>query len=564
MLSLQNLKDRNLISPKVKLVEFDKSKYVELAKYRQLAKKNQVEGLVPVCDNPEWIGVDEESKFVYSKVPGKDKLGKVRMGFYELQILDIEDDGFLPDEIINLALTKELKEKAVLAVQEHRNQNKNKMDKKDGMNNMIKRPEVNLGGLNATNQTVKVDLTDTSKIQASVVSNDIKEAGTLEDRLLTSKKIQQASNFNKSKHGCLVGLITKNDAKIDVSAVAPRKSETDEKNNNAADLKQGKKLEFKQSAPGPVAGGIVRLPEGGLIGPENFISGDENLPIDLTKSNLVDILFTPEELYSVVGFLFNSQIPECVDTYGEDAGTTIVKLNNRTIKKGTPEETTKKVPGLITTRTGMKVIHPDAYLPLKTYNEITVDSKLNQEEINMANSSLLGKLFVQRTRNNVTSRTIDTLDGAFRNNITLEADGKTVTSTYIDADGPHMEVKDWYTKKPVHTINVAIKNVVEKEVEGVNKINYKLDAVNVLGKPEQDNFAELNSAVNPKFEKFRNATSVDLSVATLVRTFKGATVNKKQKEAATSRENIASFLTLTQNAADHVKNDSSWLANFNF
>lgn len=564
MLSLQDLIDMGLLSPKVQLVEFDKSKYVELTKYEQLAKQNQVEGLVPVCDNPEWIGVDEESKFVYSKVPGKDKLGKVREGFYELQILDIEEDGFLPDEIINLALTKELKQKAVEAMQRHRNQSKNKIDKKDGTEQMIQKPQVNLGGLNAAKPTVKVDLDGANRIQTPNVNNDIQEAGNLDDRLLTSKKIQDAATFNKSKGGCLVGLITKNDAKIDVSAVAPRKSETDEKNNSAADLKQGKKLEFKQSVPGPIAGGIVRIPEGGLIGPENFISGAEKLPIDITKTNLVDKLFTAEEFYSVIGFLFNSQIPECEETYGEDAGTTIVKLNTRTIKKGTPEETTKKVPGLITTRTGMKVIHPDAYLPLKTYNELTVDSKMTQEEIDKANSSLLGKLFVQRTRNNVTSRTIDTLDGAYRNNITLEADGRTITSTYITADGPNMEVKDWYTKKPLHTINVAVKSIVEKEVEGVNKINYKLEAVNVLGKPEQENFAELNSAVNPKFEKFRNATTIDLSVATLVKTFKGATVNKKQKEAATSKENIASFLTLTQNAAEHVKNDSSWLANFNF
>lgn len=564
MLSLQDLKDRGLVASHVQLVEFDDTKYVELAKYKQLALNNAVEGLVPVCDKPQWIAVDEKDNFVYSKLEEGDKIAKVREGLFDFRILSIDEDGFTPEDIINLALTNELKEQASIATKMLRNKRNNKIktNEKEGTNNMnIEKPQINMGNLNVNDgaQTKKVELGNA--VQPSNIGA-IKEVDNFNDKALVAKKIQNAAKFNKSKGGSLVGLIVKNDSKVDVSAVAPRKTSTDEKNNAAVDLKPGKKIEFKQSAPGPVAGGIIRIPEGGFVGPEQFTNGSEDLGIDETKINLVDKLLGADELYSAIGFLFNSQIDENPETYGEEAATTIVKLNKRTVFRGKPEETTKNVPGLITTRQIKKPVHPDAYLPLKTYPEMVLDNKMTKEQIDLANNSLFYKFYIARKRNDEVARTVDSLDGAYAKNISLDEDNNQVSSTYISEQGINIEAKNWYDKKTLQEIKIPIKELKEKDEDGVVKISQRLKSVNVLGKTDQEMFSELNSAVNPKFETFRNATSIDLSVATLVRTFKGATVSKKQKEAATSKENIANFLDFTTEAATHVKNDSSWLGNF--
>ncbi|WP_394862054.1 hypothetical protein, partial [Paraclostridium bifermentans] len=185
MLSLQDLKDRGLVASHVQLVEFDDTKYVELAKYKQLALNNAVEGLVPVCDKPQWIAVDEKDNFVYSKLEEGDKIAKVREGLFDFRILSIDEDGFTPEDIINLALTNELKEQASIATKMLRNKRNNKIktNEKEGTNNMtIEKPQINMGNLNVNDvNTKKVELGNA--VQPSNIGA-IKEVDNFNDKAL--------------------------------------------------------------------------------------------------------------------------------------------------------------------------------------------------------------------------------------------------------------------------------------------------------------------------------------------------------------------------------------------
>lgn len=584
MLTLEDLKARNLLEDHVQLVTFDQNKYVEFSKYRELAKKNAVDGLVPVCDNPQWIAVDNENDFVYSKMYGNDKLGKVTVGMYDFRTIVPEDTGFVNERVDNLALTDELKMKAHEAVllrrQKKANKSRNtistinKTQDKEGKQTM-ERPKINMGNMGATptttDSTTKVSFgAGAPNVEQPVqpqapafVPGGVAEQDESKRKLNTYKQISAVAKFNKANKGCLKGLIVKNDAKIDVSAVSPAKKKSEKDNGSGAAQAELKKLEFKQSAPGTVTGAILSIPEGGFLSPDVFNGETDKAPINQSKTDLVDHLVGYEDFISMSGLLFGSVVPECPATYGAEAATTDVSFTNRTFNRGKVDEVKKKVPKLTTTREIRKVVHPNAYLPLKTYDTILLSNKMDAQAMQDANTSLFYKLFHTRKSKGEYVRTIESLEVGYVAKLNFDEKNLQVSSEYISPDGIHVNANHWYTGKELNEIRVVRKEMKVKEDADGRKVSQRAVTVNVLGKVDQPKFDELNSTVNPDFANFRDAVDVELSVSHLVDIFKGSTDNKK-KELLTSSENMGAFMGFLDEAAKEVKSSDAWISALEF
>lgn len=580
MLTLDDLKARNLLEDHVQLVDFDKTKYVEVSKYRELAKQNAVDGLVPVCDNPQWIAVDSENDFVYSKMPDNDKLGKVTVGMYDFRTIVPKETGFVNERVDNLALTDELKMKAHEAVllrrQKKANKSRNiitatnKTQDKEGKQ-IMERPTINMGNMGT--QTNKINFGGDNAQDKPVApapaampqANSFQPGGLAEQdeakrKMNTYKQIGEVARFNKENKGCLKGLIVKNDAKVDVSAVAPAKKKSEKDNAAGAAKSELKKLEFKQSAPGTVTGAVLSIPQGGFLSPDVFNGETPNAPIDRSKTDIVDHLVGYEDFVSMSGLLFGSVVPESTETYGQEAATTDVSFTNRTFNRGKTNEVKKKVPKLTTTREIRKVVHPNAYLPLKTYDTILLSTKMSADEMKLANTSLFYKLFHTRKREGNYVRTIDSLEGSVVAKLNFDEENLTVSSEYISEKGIFVDVKHWYTGKDLNEVRVVKKEIkVKDDDEAGRKVSQRALTVNVLGKADQPRFDELNSTVHPDFANFRNAVDVELNVSRLVDTFKGAT-DAKKKELLTSSENMGEFLGFLGEAAKEAKSSEAWIS----
>lgn len=382
------------------------------------------------------------------------------------------------------------------------------------------------------------------------------------------------ADFNRDNGGCLVGFITNNDSKININAKSQDKKKKGAGKDvagqgaleeSAAGDSASRVINFTQSAPGKILGGVLRIPAGGLFDVTTLESGVDpetgaEVKPDYKNKTIKTMVLDNEQLATIISLGFNSEAPECKDTYGKDAGTTmtIIKEVKRKVE-GSDEKVPVEELALKSTRKGSK-IHRDAYLPLNVFQ--TIDAKRNdltQEEIDTLNVSAFYN-FYQTTASRTTAQ-IKTLVHEHAKRIRHNAETDKYESDYFTLDlsaKVPVNVKPWYTNDKeavLDTLPVQVKKLVAtKDGKGMRAVVQK---INVLKDMDNPMYNELNSLSNPKFAKFVEACDGMLTIEELQKRFGKKTGSKKAKEQlATNAKNFDALRKVLKRGNDIKKMDS--------
>ena len=382
------------------------------------------------------------------------------------------------------------------------------------------------------------------------------------------------ADFNRENGGCLVGFITNNDSKININAKSQDKKKKGAGKDvagqgaledSAAGDSASRVINITQSAPGKILGGVLRVPAGGLFDVTTLESGLDpetgaEVKPDYKNKAIKTMVLDNEQLATMISLGFNSEAPECKETYGKDAGTTmtIIKEVKRKVE-GSDEKVPVEELALKSTRKGSK-IHRDAYLPLNVFQ--TIDAKRNdltQEEIDTLNVSAFYN-FYQTTASRTTAQ-IKTLVHEHAKRIRHNAETDKYESDYFTLDLSKkvgVDVKPWYTndkEATLDTLPIQVKKLVAtKDGKGRRAVVQK---INVLKDMDNPLYNELNSLTNPKFATFVEACNGMLTIEELQKRFGKKTGSKKAKEQlATNAKNFDALRKVLKRGNDIKKMDS--------
>lgn len=256
------------------------------------------------------------------------------------------------------------------------------------------------------------------------------------------------------------------------------------------------------------------------------------------------MLLDDETLKAFVAYAFNSQIPECKETYGPNAGTTRVQVNTRDRKDRKTKELKSYTEIVLKTDRGGKVLSPNAYFPIKTYETIAVNDKLTQEQVDVLNLSAFYSLF-NKTKSATAEpaaklrledrRLIDRVDenGVVR-----------YTSEHFKADGNGLgiSVRPWYGAKSDVLSNpeIPVKEIKRNEEKGTQRAVVK--TINCLKDQGAPGYNELSSLTSGRFDNVIEQSHGELNLESLKKTFgKEAKGGKKQEKLATSAQQLSTF-----------------------
>lgn len=579
MYSLDELQRMGALSKKLQLIDMNSPELVTVAEYRALAKEGKAEGKVPIIDNAQWVAVN--SKGIYHAMGADGRMSKIKKGHKDLKIQALRDGSFGTVELADLRetqadydeaerryaemqangeldrLLKKARREETPQGENNTKENKEDIEMSNGLNldGLTNSLAEQLGGIVQNQETQRMDLNSGIALEPQNDSVALQE--NLEE---TPVHILEVSNFNRDNGGCLVCLVTDKDARIQASAKKASTSKV--KGGAGADFEaagatdaatstegtdNSRVLAFNQSTPGKIVGGVVRVPMGGLFTISELDSGRKNgqeLQIDYDRKDTKTMLLDDETLKTFVAYAFNSQIPECKETYGADAGTTRVEVNVKDKKDKKTGETKPYTQIVLTTdRTG-KVLSPKAYFPIKTYETIAVNDKLSQEQIDTLNLSAFYSLF-NKTKS-ATSEPAAKLRLEDRRLIDrVDNDGVvTFTSEFFKADGTGMgiKVKPWYGSKTDILANpeVPVKEIKRNEEKGTQRAVVK--TINCLKDQGAPGYNEISSLTSGRFDNVIEQSAGELTLEKLKKVFgKEGKGGKKQEKLATSSRQLAAF-----------------------
>ncbi|GAA0101681.1 hypothetical protein UT300012_23960 [Paraclostridium bifermentans] len=607
MVKLEDLKNSFAAPENTKYVDLNDKRFVPFEEFRELFIQGKSKGKVPKPEGVKWVGFvpnkrlyfmglengqiarwkDQNASFRWSEFRG-DKLHTVATDNFEnKKVMEEKLNNFGEADYANYisrakVSTQRLDKKELLnngegKAEENKNKNtdENLLEDMNMENNNFDNAfegadfsslgnefktegfagtqEMNLGA-NATAPTGIADATDTVEVEASW--------------------LDAIANFNRDNGGCLVGFVTNNDSKININA----KNQDKKKKGAGKDVAGQGALEesaagdsasrivnFTQSAPGKILGGVLRIPAGGLFDVTTLESGinpDTGAEVkpDYTNKTVKTMVLDNEQLSTMISLGFNSEAPECRETYGKDAGTTmtIIKEVKRKVE-GSDEKVAVEELALKSTRKGSK-IHRDAYLPLNVFETIDASKpNLSQEEIDALNVSAFYSFF--QTTASRTTAPVKTLVHEHAKRIRFNAENDKYESDYFTLDMSAkvpVQIKPWYTNDKeavLDSIPVQVKKLVPTK-DG-KSMRAQVQKINVLKDMDKPNYGQLNSLNNEKFAKFVEACDGALTLEELQKRFGKKTGSKKAKEQlATNAKNFDALRKVLKRGNDVKKMDS--------
>ena len=582
MYTLKELQKMNALRKDMKLLDINSPEFVTVAEYRTLAKDGKADGKIPVIDNAQWVAVT--SKGIYHAMGADGRMSKIKKGQKDLKIQALKNGVFGTVEIADLRETQadydeaerrfaEMKSsgeldkilgKTGITTEMPIGKNNNTNDKKEDINmsNGLNIADITASlqaqseSANLANETQRMDLNQGISLNGGTDAIAPKEE--LESEV--PMHLIEVGNFNRDNGGCLVCLVTDKDARVQASAKKASSSKVrggagaDFEAAGASDAATSTEgtdnssvLSFSQSTPGKILGGVVRIPTGGFFTISELDSGEKNgqpLEVDYDRKDLKSMLLDDETLKAFVAYAFNSQIPECKETYGPNAGTTRVQVNTRDRKDRKTKELKSYTEIVLKTDRGGKVLSPNAYFPIKTYETIAVNDKLTQEQVDVLNLSAFYSLF-NKTKSATAEpaaklrledrRLIDRVDenGVVR-----------YTSEYFKADGNGLgiNVRPWYGAKSDVLSNpeIPVKEIKRNEEKGTQRAVVK--TINCLKDQGAPGYNELSSLTSGRFDNVIEQSNGELNLESLKKTFgKEAKGGKKQEKLATSAQQLSTF-----------------------
>ncbi len=575
MYSLKELQSKGALRKDMKLLNLKDPMFVTAKEYRALAEEGKAKDKVAIIENAQWVAVT--SKGVYYAMGADGRLSKVKKGQKDLKIQALKNNTFSTVEFENLRVTeedfeeagrkfKELQDNGTIDALVEKAKNKNNTKDKKGDNNMsglnlnIEEITANLKQQQegaAPTESVRMDINETVNTGLAVDGLSIKEE--LDEEV--PAHLLEVGTFNRDNGGCLVCLVTDKDSRIQASA---KKASTSKVkggagsdfqaagSSDAATSTEGtdnsRVLTFSQSTPGKVLGGVVRVPMGGLFTISELDSGMKGgkpLEVDYAQKDTKSMLLDDETLKTFIGYAFNSQIPECKETYGENAGMTRVEVSVKDRKDRKTGEIKPFTEIALKTDRGGKYVSPSAYFPIKTYQTIAVNDKgLTQEDIDTLNRSAFYSLF-NKTKS-ATAEPAAKLRLEDRRLIDrVEENGEVkFTSEFFKADGSglSLKVRPWYGGKNDVLANpeIPVKVIKKNEEKGTQRA--VVVTVNCLKDQGSPLYNELSSLTSGKFNNVIEQCHGELSLEELKRVFgKEAKGGKKQEALATSTKSLATF-----------------------
>lgn len=609
MVKLEDLKKCFSAPENAEYLDLNDNRFVPYEEFRKLFAQGKSKGKAPMPEGVEWVGfVPTKRVYFYGLKNGqvgrwKDQNHSFRWAeFRSDKLHTVATDSFKNDEQIEKKFenfgeadynnyisrakvaTQRVDKNELLnngtgnAEQNKNNTNDNLMEGTNMENNNFENAFANTDFSGLGDEFKNADFGGTQQMDLGAKTDFAPATTGITDATevvgVEAGWLDAIADFNRENGGCLVGFITNNDSKININA----KNQDKKKKGAGKDVVGQGALEesaagdsatrvvnFSQSAPGKILGGVLRIPAGGLFDVTTLESGvnpetGAEVKPDYKNKNMKTMVLDNEQLATMISLGFNSEAPECKDTYGKDAGTTmtIIKEVKRKVE-GSDEKVPVEELALKSTRKGSK-IHRDAYLPLNVFETIDATrNNLTQEEIDTLNVSAFYNFF-QTTASRTTAQ-IKTLVHEHAKRIRHNAETDKYESDYFTLDLAKkvpVQVKPWYTNDKeavLDTLPVQVKKLVAtKDGKGMRAVVQK---VNVLKDMDNPMYGELNSLTNPKFAKFVEACNGTLTIEELQKRFGKKTGSKKAKEQlATNAKNFDALRKVIRRGNDVKKMDS--------
>lgn len=344
------------------------------------------------------------------------------------------------------------------------------------------------------------------------------------------------------KHSRHVGFVTTNDAQLVMSVKKVRKLGPDnqpvvkddpEALSKAEDYRKlGKQLPMsvcvtqdtlfpKQKAPGKILAAVVKVPNGGMVPYSSFRLDDGSGVVSFNEqdTSMVTMLLPIADYFAFLNAYLGNTIQEDKATYGEHASKLqivyrAVRVKGKDASVGIETIAAKPVP---TVEGKRAVIMPNAYLPINVFKTLPYAAIRKQEEVDLANNSLLGAYV--RGANAFNKVSADTLVNAYDpkyNNLVpdqkakirveLRDDTAAVVSPWFTTNGQPepMQVNSFWSKEVTLTdLEIPIKEVVTKK-DGTGA-RWVLQRVSAVAKELTEEERKMSSLESPKFKAFRDA-----------------------------------------------------------
>lgn len=610
MVTLEDLKQNNQAPRSTELIDLNDSRLVSIEEFRKLYSEGKSDGKLPLPNNCKWVAYDENKKLCFA-CTSDDKITRYQAGKSSLRYTEFRGGKLHITDFLNFrneekeeekgkdfgmadfagfatrarqtAKTEKLDKDVIVPDMELNKLNKNNDNKtRDKMEDIKMNNDMNFNfdelASEFGNTDFGVETTETTKMNlGGETTPAVNTAATgIEDTVdADAPWLYEIGKFNQNE-GSLLGYITNNDAKINITAkkIASNKKSGAGKDTagqsaldqNAAGDTNSKMISISQSAPGKILGGVLEMPAGGIFDLTSLQTGTDangkEVKPDWDNKAKKIMLLENEQLTNMIALGFNSEVPESKKTFGPQAGITsaLIKPVKRKVE-GSDEVVTVSELYLKSSRKGSKLA-PDAYLPLNTFQTIdALRTDLTQEEVDTLNESSFFQLFQTNAKRPTAAYKQLTADYAKR--VKLNAETGKYESDYFTLDLAKrldLDIKPWYVKasekhEKLDKVPVIVK--VPTPTKDGESMRLVVQRINVLRDQDKPLYNELNSLSDPRFEKFVEACNGVLTVENLNKVFGRKSVSKKAAEKlATSSKNLMTLRSIVAGSKNLKKMDT--------
>ena len=581
MVTLEDLKQNNQAPRSTELIDLNDSRLVSIDEFRKLYSEGKSGDKLPLPNNCKWVAYDENKKLCFA-CTSDDKITRYQAGKSSLRYTEFRGGKLHITDFLNFRNEAKEEEKGKDFGMELNKLNKNNDKTTDKMEDIKMDNNMNFNFDELANEFGNTDFgveaTETTKMNLGgettpAVNTD---ATGIEDTVdADAPWLYEIGKFNQNE-GSLLGYITNNDAKINITA---KKITTNKKSGagkdtagqsaldqNAAGDTDSKMISISQSAPGKILGGVLEMPAGGIFDLTSLQTGTDangkEVKPDWDNKAKKIMLLENEQLTNMIALGFNSEVPESKKTFGPQAGITsaLIKPVKRKVE-GSNDVVTVSELYLKSSRKGSKLA-PDAYLPLNTFQTIdALRTDLTQEEVDTLNESSFFQLFQTNAKRPTAAYKQLTADYAKR--VKLNAETGKYESDYFTLDLAKrldLDIKPWYVKasdkhERLDKVPVIVK--VPTPTKDGESMRLVVQRINVLRDQDKPLYNELNSLSDPRFEKFVEACNGVLTVENLNKVFGRKSVSKKAAEKlATSSKNLMTLRSIVAGSKNLKKMDT--------
>ena len=457
---------------------------VETMDYREYEKRfNNGESLtaIPVINDVIWIAKSKKLGRTYS-CNGEGKIGNYnnKRKTFSIQTLDKKENTLTSDSYVNFKRKDEIK------------MSEPNLNPDEILAGLAQEDFGNVAdvAMPATEEMKGFDGIPVDGNNSSLSQDEISEIITANTEDVELADSQKFTFFNQ-QNGKFVGYVTTNDAIIKCGTSSKVKKDTTgkkmlledvpktikdafmngEKNISSKYFVKDVSLEFRQSAPGKVLGGVVAIPAGGKV---DITELQGEGPVDFNKEDrtLQYLLLPKDSLNFMIANYFDGTIKEAPETFG--AAASKLRLQAKIYNKKKNDEILKLVKYKLVADGRNKPIVPGSYFPIKTYETINPNSNLNQEQCDLLNKSAFNNLF-QPGRNSNKPKILE-LNDVDRQKVKNE--GGKITSVFFTtnaAEREQLEITPYWAKRGEEVIEVpeiAVKEEVTKK-DGGKRLVYK-------------------------------------------------------------------------------------------